>query len=492
MPYLAGNNISNLSAAQLTGALPALNASALTQLNAQNLTGSLPALNAAALTGINAANIGSGTLADARLSGNVTLQGNGFNTASKLVQLDAAAKLPAVDGSQLTNLSSASISGIIPVGKGGTGMASFAPGNLLFGNAAAAIGENNNLFWHNADNRLGIGTATPAKPLDIALAGGIRISRNELGNANNELYFGDNGQIRSFDDGHRILFDRGNNILELREYGDLYFSSGALTGNRTANAVLLGNGNFGIGTSSPTAKLDVNGTARLRNGATTNSILTSTNADGDAAWSQSIQLSGAASFGGAANIGGSASFGGALTLSNGVIQRLGTVSGTTDLGLYSFGTGNWLRFVTNGGDVAFYRANGADGAGASPTLRISGTTGHVAIDTAVTAEKLTVRGNISASGHVKQRVDTFQVSVNNSVSDGYTASVNFAHNLGYRPVIMMSLDYTGITNIQSYELSKVSMSYRHVDDNNIEISLYYRANPFGTPPSGRLNVIVVN
>ena len=52
----------------------------------------------------NASNISSGTLADTRLSSAVTTQGNTFNTANKLVQLDASAKLPAVDGSNLTNL----------------------------------------------------------------------------------------------------------------------------------------------------------------------------------------------------------------------------------------------------------------------------------------------------------------------------------------------------------------------------------------------------
>jgi hypothetical protein len=52
----------------------------------------------------NASNIASGTLADARLSSAVTKQGNTFNGASQLVQLDASAKLPAVDGSNLTNL----------------------------------------------------------------------------------------------------------------------------------------------------------------------------------------------------------------------------------------------------------------------------------------------------------------------------------------------------------------------------------------------------
>ena len=52
----------------------------------------------------NASNISSGTLSDSRLSSAVTTQGNTFNGASQLVKLDASAKLPAVDGSNLTNL----------------------------------------------------------------------------------------------------------------------------------------------------------------------------------------------------------------------------------------------------------------------------------------------------------------------------------------------------------------------------------------------------
>lgn len=60
--------------------------------------------NVANVDTTNASNISSGTLDDTRLSANVTTQGNTFNAANKLVQLDASAKLPAVDGSQLTNL----------------------------------------------------------------------------------------------------------------------------------------------------------------------------------------------------------------------------------------------------------------------------------------------------------------------------------------------------------------------------------------------------
>ena len=44
------------------------------------------------------------SIQDSWLSSNVTLKGNTFNGANQLVQLDASAKLPAVDGSNLTNL----------------------------------------------------------------------------------------------------------------------------------------------------------------------------------------------------------------------------------------------------------------------------------------------------------------------------------------------------------------------------------------------------
>jgi hypothetical protein len=51
-----------------------------------------------------ASNITSGIFSDSRLSSNVTLQGNTFNGASQLVQLTAAGKLPAIDGSLVTGL----------------------------------------------------------------------------------------------------------------------------------------------------------------------------------------------------------------------------------------------------------------------------------------------------------------------------------------------------------------------------------------------------
>jgi hypothetical protein len=160
-----GSGLTNLSSANLTGALPAISGASLTSLNASNIssgtladgrlsaniallnggqtfsalttfgagvsitgnsnitgdfaaTGAISGLtisgDGSALSALNASNIASGTLADARLSTNVTLLGNTFNGINQLVRLDGSGNLPTLNGSALTNLSSANLSGALP------------------------------------------------------------------------------------------------------------------------------------------------------------------------------------------------------------------------------------------------------------------------------------------------------------------------------------------------------------------------------------------
>lgn len=93
-------------------------ANQLVQLNGST---QLPAVSGALLTNLNASSIGSGTIADARLSTNVTVQGNTFNGASQLVRLDSSTQLPAVSGVNLTNLNASNLgSGTIPTARYGT------------------------------------------------------------------------------------------------------------------------------------------------------------------------------------------------------------------------------------------------------------------------------------------------------------------------------------------------------------------------------------
>jgi uncharacterized coiled-coil protein SlyX len=102
---------------------------------------------------------------------------------------------------------------------------------------------------------VGIGTTAPGQKLHIS-AGNLQMD------SGHEIYFGDNGQIRSMDDNHRILFRRADNKMELREFGNIVFSPGATVGLETAHVIMFNNGDVGIGTTTSEGyKLAVNGSA---------------------------------------------------------------------------------------------------------------------------------------------------------------------------------------------------------------------------------------
>lgn len=121
LPVLNASSLTNLNAGNLSsGTLNDLRLSSNVTLQGNSFngnsqlvkldgSGNLPALNAAALTSIAAGNISSGSVNDLRLSSNVTLQGNSFNGVSQLVKLDSSGNLPALNSSALTNLNGSSI-----------------------------------------------------------------------------------------------------------------------------------------------------------------------------------------------------------------------------------------------------------------------------------------------------------------------------------------------------------------------------------------------
>ena len=143
---------------------------------------------------------------------------------------------------------------------GTTPITSGTVGRVLFEGTGNVLQESGNLFWDNTNGRLGIGTASPDRPLQIVTSGntGLRIDNVGgganaifLGNASslirwsNGSYFSNTGIYSSLSDQQYITFDGTNTQVRLQ--------------------IKASNGNIGIGTTTDAGfRLDVNGTARVR------------------------------------------------------------------------------------------------------------------------------------------------------------------------------------------------------------------------------------
>ncbi|WP_413586390.1 tail fiber domain-containing protein [Bdellovibrio sp. HCB274] len=105
-------------------------------------------------------------------SGTVSLAVNVGNGANQIVQLDAASKLPAVDGSALTNLTPANLSAVVPVSKGGTGQSTTTAGF----NALSPLTNKGDLLTRDGSNniRLGVGSNGQILAADTAETSGLK------------------------------------------------------------------------------------------------------------------------------------------------------------------------------------------------------------------------------------------------------------------------------------------------------------------------------
>lgn len=101
------------------------------------------------------------------------------SASSKLLDLSVSG---ATTGSFTVDKSgNASFSGALTLGtalsvaNGGTGLASLTAGYIPFGLSASAFGSSSNIFWDNANARLGIGTASPVSKLHLSDTAGMSL-----------------------------------------------------------------------------------------------------------------------------------------------------------------------------------------------------------------------------------------------------------------------------------------------------------------------------
>ena len=111
----------------------------------------------------------------------------------------------------------------------GTGAA----GQVTFFSAAYTVTGDNNLYWDNTNKRLGVGTTSPSTKLQVN------------GTITADTHF------TSSDSNVTLSTSGTGGVVRLRPNG---------ISSTTGQVVVLDSGNVGIGTVSPSAKLDVDGT----------------------------------------------------------------------------------------------------------------------------------------------------------------------------------------------------------------------------------------
>jgi hypothetical protein len=164
--------------------------------------------------------------------------------------------------------------GTLPVANGGTGLTSLTAGYIPFGAGTSAFSSSSSLFWDSANNRLGVGTATPTAPLSVSISSAgaspsVTIANTDLtsgGAVRANLLSGDDGTvgrtraiIEAATDGAnngRLSFytrNAGTNVEQLRitYAGGISFGSSG-TNYGTSGQVLTSAGNASPTWATPT------------------------------------------------------------------------------------------------------------------------------------------------------------------------------------------------------------------------------------------------
>jgi len=145
---------------------------------------------------------------------------------------------------------------------GTTPITSGTVGRVLFEGTGNVLQESANFFWDNTNSRLGIGTASPDRPLYINSAGTTGLRIDTTGTAGDGLYFGNSTALIRWAGGAYF-----NNKGMYSGTADQQYITFDGTSTQVRLQIKASNGNIGIGTTTDAGyKLDVNGSGRILNG----------------------------------------------------------------------------------------------------------------------------------------------------------------------------------------------------------------------------------
>lgn len=388
-------------------------ASQLVQLNG---SGALPVLSGVNVTNLNASNIASGTLSDARLSAAVTVQGNVFNAANQLVQLNGSGALPVVSGANLTNLNATNIaSGTINDARLSTAVTLL--GNVFNGpNQLTQLDGSGALPAISGTNltNLNAGSVTSGTLSDSRLSANVTVQGNTFNLPNKLVLLNGSGALPSLNGSN--LTNLNASALSSGTVSDAYLSANVALLN--ANQNFTGSNTF-TGTVyanaiQPTASMTIGATAQsLTLQGNLSTQLTATSGGNIVA----IGFSGVptgnvtyafdaattpGSYGICTTVGNCASVGGGVTTLGGSTNKLVKFTGSQSIGDSSIAdTGTAVTVTATGKFQAGSNSTTAfqiqDAAGTSNLFVADTTNTRIAIGQATASYPLDVAGDINST-----------------------------------------------------------------------------------------------
>jgi len=159
-------------------------------------------------------------------------------------------------GGVLSVTGSSSFSSPISVSSGGSGTSTaFTAGSVVFAGASGVYSQNNGqLFWDSTNSRLGIGTSSPSTKFSVVGAQNAPSGASAVGI----------GRFQESSGGNCVEIGY-NYVSGVSAYGWIQSHDSAGASAYYALALNPLGGNVGIGTSSPTQLLDVNGNIKSSN-----------------------------------------------------------------------------------------------------------------------------------------------------------------------------------------------------------------------------------
>jgi hypothetical protein len=259
----SGGPITGAGTLTLSGTLAVANGGTgqTTYTNGQLLIGNTTGntLTKATLTAGSGVSISNGT-------GSITISATGSGGTVTSVDASGGTTGMTFSGGPVTGTGTLTLAGTLAVANGGTGTATaFTAGSVVFAGASGVYTQDNaNLFWDNANDRLGIGTATPTQLLHVrqdqnGTTAALIQNRNGSGTPVSAVQF-ISGAFDLSDNRYAMISSAGGSNTTLQ----FWTGSGATP---TERMRITDTGNVGIGTTGPTSRLTVTGgDAEIRDG----------------------------------------------------------------------------------------------------------------------------------------------------------------------------------------------------------------------------------